>query len=213
MTIRTKLLILCVGGALLSFGAHAQVVRCTDARTGQVTYTDGTCTAGAAAREVEARKTPEEIQQERELAAEALARKQQRLAAEAATDADARRSAEREHARPASQQRDYAHSAECARSRRNLDTAVSEASGGTYEQNLRLEAAQRKFNLDCLGPAGYTEVEKARAANATAPLPPTVILPSRRPPIPPPPAPAPPKKFVQCNVFRCYDSQGNSSPR
>ncbi|PTT38593.1 DUF4124 domain-containing protein, partial [Acidovorax sp. HMWF018] len=27
-----------------------------------------------------------------------------------------------------------------------------------------------------------------------------------------PPAPTP-KKFTQCNVFRCYDAQGNSYPR
>jgi len=29
---------------------------------------------------------------------------------------------------------------------------------------------------------------------------------------PAPPAPTP-KKFTQCNVFRCYDAQGNSYPR
>ena len=67
---------------LVCFTAQAQVLRCTDARTGQVTYTDGTCPGAASVREVEPRKTPQEIQLEREQAAQALARKQQQLQAE-----------------------------------------------------------------------------------------------------------------------------------
>ena len=154
---------------LVCFTAQAQVLRCTDARTGQVTYTDGTCPGAASVREVEPRKTPQEIQLEREQAAQALARKQQQLQAEAVTrqidaDRDARR--ERELAagapRPAARPQDYARSAECARSRRNLDVVLGSADG-TYEQNLRVEAAQRQVDLDCLGPEGYAEVEKARA--------------------------------------------------
>ena len=46
---------------LVCFTAQAQVLRCTDARTGQVTYTDGACTGAASVREVEPRKTPQEI--------------------------------------------------------------------------------------------------------------------------------------------------------
>ncbi|MBP7883374.1 MAG: DUF4124 domain-containing protein, partial [Acidovorax sp.] len=143
---------------LVCFTAQAQVLRCTDARTGQVTYTDGTCPGAASVREVEPRKTPQEIQLEREQAAQALARKQQQLQAEAVTrqidaDRDARR--ERELAagapRPAARPQDYARSAECARSRRNLDVVLGSADG-TYEQNLRVEAAQRQVDLDCLGP-------------------------------------------------------------
>mgnify|MGYP003596957738 CR=1 FL=1 len=83
-------------GAWAPLGAQAQVIRCTDAATGKVTYTDGKCASGATEREVEARKTPQEIQQEREEAAEALARKQQRLQAEAtAAEAESRRNAPR----------------------------------------------------------------------------------------------------------------------
>ena len=51
---------------LVCFTAQAQVLRCTDARTGQVTYTDGTCPGAASVREVEPRKTPQEIQLERQ---------------------------------------------------------------------------------------------------------------------------------------------------
>lgn len=216
-------LFLCVCAAWLGTVAHAQVVRCTDTRTGKVTYTDGACTGGAAAREVEARKTPEELQLEREQAAEALERKQQRLQAEAtAAETEARRNAERDRARAAQaaaaapQPQDYARSPECARSRRNFDMVAAGLSRSTYEQELRLEAAQRQVDLDCLGPQGYAEVEKSRPrSNTTAPVVvvPPPYYPVRPTPVQPqPPTPAP-KKFTQCNVFRCYDAQGNSYPR
>jgi len=214
------LLLACLCVAWVGAGAQAQVVRCTDAATGKVTYTDGKCAGGATAREVEARKTPEEIQHEREQAAEALALKQKRLEAEnKAAETEALRNAQRDRAAPAKSQ-DYARSPECARSRRNLDMVLGSGNAGSYEQSQRMEAAQRQVDLDCLGPEGYAEVEKARAArpttvNTTTP-PVVVVVPPRHPvrPVVPPPAPAPePKKFTQCNVFRCYDSQGNSYPR
>ena len=203
-------------GAWAPLDAQAQVIRCTDAVTGKVTYTDGKCASGATEREVEARKTPQEIQQEREEAAEALARKQQRLQAEAtAAEAESRRNAPRDHASPA-RTIDYARSPECARSRRNLDVVLSSATGGGYEQNLRVEAAQRQVDLDCLGPQGYAEVEKSRPrSNTTAPVVvvPPPYYPVRPTPVQPqPPTPAP-KKFTQCNVFRCYDDRGGTHPR
>lgn len=196
---------------LVCFTAQAQVLRCTDARTGQVTYTDGTCPGAASVREVEPRKTPQEIQLEREQAAQALARKQQQLQAEAVTrqidaDRDARR--ERELAagapRPAARPQDYARSAECARSRRNLDVVLGSADG-TYEQNLRVEAAQRQVDLDCLGPEGYAEMEKARAQR-----PQVVVVPTARPrPTLPPPQP----RLTHCSEFQCFDDQGKGYPR
>lgn len=209
---------LAASAALLCLGAQAQVLRCTDARTGQVTYTDGACKGAASVREVEPRKTPQEIQLEREQAAEALARKQQQQQAEAAAQRiDDDRDAQRERdlaaraARSAARPQDYARSAECARSRRNLDVVISSTSG-TYDQNLRVEAAQRQVDLDCLGPEAYAEVEKARAARQET-APPVVVVPPRHPVYTWPAPPPPPRKFTQCNVFRCYDSQGNSYPR
>ncbi|MBY0409382.1 MAG: DUF4124 domain-containing protein, partial [Burkholderiaceae bacterium] len=59
----------CLG---MGLNAQAQVVRCTDAATGKVTYTDNNCPSSATALEVEARKTPEQIHQEREHAAQAI---------------------------------------------------------------------------------------------------------------------------------------------
>lgn len=197
---------------LAATGAQAQVVRCTDPATGKVTYTDGACQSGASAREVEARKSAADIQRERAEAAQALELKQQRLQAEAAAQAQAARNAPA----PAAQQRpDYARSPECIRSRRNLDTTISAGDAGTYEQNQRVEAAQRQVDLDCLGPAAYAELEKTRAMRPVVVPSNTIVLPPRYPrPVPPPLAVQPtPPKFTQCNVFRCYDSQGNSHPR
>ncbi len=215
---RALVVMLCVAG--WASASQAQVVRCTDARTGQVTYTDGACAGGASAREVQPRQTPEELRLERELAAEALERKQQRLQAEtAAAEADAQRNAELSRARAAQlaaaapQPQDYARSPECARSRRNLDTVASGIARSTYEQEIRLEAAQRQVDLDCLGPQGYAEVEKARANQ-----PRVVVVPSRhRPtfpePFPPIGKPQPAPRLTQCGDFRCTDNQGNTYPR
>ena len=215
MTARPALLrtLLCLGIAGLGLCAQAQVVRCTDARTGKVTYTDGACASGSAAHEVEARKTPEELQRERELAAEALERKQQRLQAEAdAEQAEAQRNAERDRARAAQaaaaapQPQDYARSAECARSRRQLDLVASSLSRTPYEQDVRMEAAQRQVDLDCLGPQGAAEVAKARAAQPRV----VVVPPAVRPHAVPPP---PPRSLVQCGDWRCTDNRGDTYPR
>ncbi|MBP6579453.1 MAG: DUF4124 domain-containing protein, partial [Acidovorax sp.] len=130
--------------------ASGQVVRCTDPKTGQVTYTDGKCAAGTTGHEVEAKRSAEEIEQDRKAAERAIELKQQRLLAEkAAADLQAQRDAEQERVRAARaaatapQPQDYARSAECARSRRNLELVSSTLSGNTYDQEPRLEAAQR----------------------------------------------------------------------
>lgn len=189
--------------ALLSLDAPAQIVRCTDARTGAVTYTDGNCATGTRTREVQARQTPEEIAQERAQAAQALEQKQQRLQVEAAAQQlEAARQAQRQReqaARAAAAQtpaQAYARSAECARSRRSFDLVASSAGGARYDQDARLQAAQRQMELDCLGPEGYAEVEKNRSAPLPAPI---VVYPPTRwrpqwPPHPTPPAPTQPPR-------------------
>lgn len=195
--------------SLLSVAASAQVVRCTDARTGAVTYTDGDCNPGTRVREVQARQTPEEIAQERAQAAQALEEKQQRLQSEAATQ-------QLENERQSQRQRDqaaraavvtaanpsqaYARSPECARSRRNFEFAASSAGSLRYDQDAQMQAAQRQMELDCLGPEGYANLEKNRPPPAPAPI---VVYPPQRwdqhqhrqrpwPQRPPPPAPQPP---------------------
>lgn len=204
--------------ALLALTAHGQVVRCTDARTGAVSYTDGDCAAGSKTLEVQAPRTPEQLAQERAQATEALARKEQRLQAEAAAaQRDAGQAAQRQRDQAAraaatrARPQDYARSPECARSRRNLDIAASSTPSYAYGQEATLQIAQRQMELDCLGPEAYADLEKNRPAAAPAT---TVVLSPARPhwtrPVPPP---APPPQFTHCNVFRCYDQQGRSYTR
>lgn len=216
--------LLAAAGAGLGHDAQAQVMRCTDARTGRVTYTDGACPGQATAREVEPRKTPQELQLERQQAAEALERKQQRLESEAAAAAlQAQRDADRERAQAARvaarqpQPHDYARSPECARSRRALDIVASGIARSTYEQELRMEAAQQQVDLDCLGPEGYAEVEKARSRQPRVVVVPPVVHSGPRPLFPEPfpqlGRPEPPRRITECGDFRCTDNLGNTYPR
>ena len=215
-------MLVCLGVAGLGLAAQAQVVRCTDARTGKVTYTDGACASGTTAHEVEPRKTPEELQRERDLASEALERKQQRLQAEAEAErTEALRSAERDRAQAARaaaaapQPQDYARSPECARSRRRLDIVASGLARTPYEQDARLEAAQRQVDLDCLGPQGYADVEKARANQPRVLVaPPSARYPSTYPrPFPYAGPPQPPRRLTECSDWRCTDNRGDTYPR
>lgn len=199
--------------------AQAQVLRCTDPRTGQVTYTDGTCAGGSATREVQPRMTPEERQREREQAAQALELKQQRQAGEAAAlQAEGQRAAERDRARSAQMQsatpqpHDYARSPECARSRRALDVVAAGIARSPHEQDVRMEAAQRQVDLDCLGPQGAAEVEKARAQQPRVVVVPQAV-PPRHDPFAPVARPQPAPYLTQCGDFRCTDNLGNTYPR
>ena len=197
---------------LASLGAPAQVLRCTDPRTGKVTYTDGECTSGSQALEVEPRKTPEALRAEREQAAEAIARKQQRQQAEAAErqrEAALQRAA---RAADAAQPFDYSQSTACRQSRQEVDRALGRLSSGNEQEQLRLQALQRQMDFDCLGPERFAEIERTRALQPAAPM---VVAPPYRPlPRPPhtqPPQPAP--HITHCNVFRCYDDRGGTHPR
>lgn len=207
--------VLCTG--LLAASAQAQVVRCQDPRTGQVTYTDGECSGGDKAREVQARKSAEELAQERAQAAEALERKQQRLELEKTRQEaeTARLQAQRQRElleRPPAPRPNYAQSPQCQASRRQWQTLNEAQTREPMVLQPGLEAAQRQMDLDCLGPEGYAEVEKARAGRQMQ-APSVVVVPPRYPVYTRPAPPPPPRRITHCNVFRCYDSQGNSYPR
>lgn len=206
--LRPALLLLCA--SLLGLGAQAQVVRCQDARTGQVTYTDGACASGEKVREVEARKTAEELERERAQAAEALERKQQRLELEKTRqEAEAARlQAQRQRElleRPAPVRPDYAASPPCQAARRQWQELNEAQTREPLVLQPGLDAAQRQMDLNCLGPEGYAELEKARAQR-----PQIVVVPSARArPTPPPPRP----RLTHCSEFQCFDEQGKSYPR
>lgn len=190
---------LCAG---LAWPAAAQVVRCTDPATGKTTYTDGACGRGQAAREVQPRQSPDEIAQERAQAAEALERKYERQQHENRLRQEpAPRAA---HAHPS-------QSAQCQRERANLQDVMATLGRGMYDEQARLEAAQRQADLACLTPAEFARAESERANRAAyvPPYygPPVVVVPPR------PSQPTPRREITHCNVFRCYDSQGNTYPR
>lgn len=192
--------------------AAAQVMRCTDPATGKVSYTDGDCRRGEAGREVEARKSPQEIAQEREQAAQAQERKQERLQMEARQLRDAQLAERAARSAQPPVLDDPAQSLPCQRARKQLQDLLPTLGQGLYDEQTRLDAAQRQADLACLSPADYARTERSRgyrrpSYSPPAYGPPVVVMPPR--PTPPPQR----REIVNCNVFRCYDAQGNTYPR
>lgn len=196
--------------AALTPPAAAQVLRCTDAATGRVTYTDGDCPQGAAQQQVQRRQSADEIGRERAQAAEALTRRLERQQQEAALQA---LRAPLEAASPA-RAPDPAASPDCQRARQALQQALAEASRGLYEDQMRASAAREQADLACLSPAEYARSRRNSSSPAWPPAavaPVIVVPPPHAHPVRPPPVR--PREITHCNVFRCYDRQGNVYPR
>ncbi len=107
----------------LSMQSAAQVIRCTDPRTGKITFTDGKCTGGESGVQVQERPTPEQIQADRQQAQEAMQRERMEQAAD-----ERRRRSETAQASPAVanspvQTIGRSESAECKTALRDMDTA------------------------------------------------------------------------------------------
>ena len=191
--------------------AVGQVVRCTDPATGKVSYTDGACPRGDAAREIEARKSPQEIAQEREQAAEALQRKHERQQLEALQRQEAQQAEPATARHRPHEDNDPAQSMPCHQARKTLQDLLHTLGRGLYDEQMRLEAAQRQVDLACLSPADFARTERSRSHQPIRPSPyygpPVVVVPPR--PMPPPQR----HDIVNCNVFRCYDGKGNVYPR
>ncbi|WP_315122518.1 DUF4124 domain-containing protein [Comamonas antarctica] len=193
---------LCLGGG----PAQGQVLRCTDARTGAVSYTDGSCASPGKAEQVLPALSPEALAREREQAAQAIARKEQRLRLEA-------EAAALSPPTPApAQAQTAAETPRCGASRQQLQGLLARPGSDAAVYSQQLAAAQQQVERDCLGPQAYGELEQARARTA-APIAPVIVVPPLRPPRPLPPPVQPPRPQMQhCNVFRCYDRQGNTYP-
>lgn len=200
--------------ALLAFPllVSAQVMRCTDPATGKVTYTNAECERGTASKQVEARKSAEQIQQEREQAAQALAARRERDQAESHSPAQPRGGADNPRTATAAGS-DPAYSVQCQQARRALQEVNASLGRGMYDEQSRLDQAQRQADLACLSPAAYSEAERSRSPQRTAAYP---TYPYYTPPVvvaPRPPRPQPAPAITNCNVFRCYDGKGNTYPR
>lgn len=189
--------------------AQGQVLRCTDARTGAVSYTDGSCDTGRKAEQLLPARSAQALALEREEAAQAIARKEQLLRAQAEAAAAAAALNPAPAALPPAAP---AESARCGQSRQQLQTLLARP-GRAYSQQLA--AAQQQVELDCLGSQAYRELEQARSRSAQplGPVTPVIVVPPLRPPRPLPPQLPPPRPQMQhCNVFRCHDRQGNVYP-
>ena len=189
---------------------QGQVLRCTDARTGAVSYTDGSCDTGRKAEQLLPAPSAQALALEREQAAQAIARKEQRLREQAAAEAALNPApAALPPAAPA-------ESARCGQSRQQLQSLLARPGRDAATYSQQLTTAQQQVELDCLGSQAYRELEQARSrsAQALAPVSPVIVVPPLRPPRPLPPQVQPPRPQMQhCNVFRCYDRNGNVYPR
>lgn len=200
---------------------HAQVMRCTDPATGKVSYTDGKCASGSRMDEIEARRSPEDIQAEREQAAQAQERRRERLELDARQrqqdETRQRQEQERQaRAQPPQQNGGPANSPECAQARRNLQSVQDSTGQGMYDEAARLDDAQRKAEQACLTPDQWVQAQRDRERNVNYNngYGPYVVRPPHpiHPPVRPQPQPKPPV-FTNCNVFRCTDAAGNVYPR
>ena len=201
--------------------AQAQVNRCTDPATGKVTYTDGDCARGTKAAEIERRKTDEELAQDRAREREALRAKAERREAELEQrklEADERAASNAASRRQGKNRPDYANSAACQQSRERYSAASDAAADKTMGSRAQMDAAKRQMELDCMGPEAYSRLEASR------PAPTTVVnddyywdrYPHGRPYPPPPVRPQPPQpapSITRCDVFKCFDANGNTYPR
>lgn len=218
--------------ALLAAGAQAQVIRCTDPVTGKVSYTDGKCSSGSQIQEIEGRKSPEQIQAEREQAEHAQERRRERLQQDAREREQQEQQRKREQEAIARSQQaqqpkppeDPAYSQACAQARRNLEEVQSTMGRGMYDEAARLSEAQRGAERACLTPDQWVQAQRERERDALnnnsgmvySPypygMPPPLARPPHRPPVRPQPTPKPPV-YTNCNVFRCTDAAGNVYPR
>ena len=105
-------------------GAHAQVVKCVEPRTGKVSYTDGACTKNERSSEIARKQTSDEVNAERLQAAVAQQRLQREIADLRSRQAEAEVAKSQLNQVP-HQPEDKTRSIECQRARRNIEVEQS----------------------------------------------------------------------------------------
>lgn len=200
------------GLLLAAWPAGAQVLRCTDPATGQVSYTNGQCTSGQRSQEIQPAQSAGDIASERRQAQEARERwdasQAKERQAEQASQAAARSQASRTQAPARSE------SAACRQAQQALQATVRQGSSLDADYSWRVDAAQKQVAQLCLDPDTARAMERAHSDETRYgigygppygyPVHPTV---RPRPPVKPQPV-----ERARCNVFRCYDKQGNAVP-
>lgn len=209
----TLLALMLLGGA-----AQSQIMRCTDAKTGEVTYTNGRCISGEAATQVKPAQSAEEIAQERADAAKARERSQAQINREE-TQRRKREEAERKEREAAEKAQAAAgggshleNSPACRQAHERYNAILAEASPDPATWGERSQAAQAQMEMSCLGATAYQQLQQTRALQPNAINRPQWGYGQTYPPAVRPVPSQPPAQIVNCNVFRCYDSRGGVHP-
>ena len=195
---------------------QAQIMRCTDAKTGEVTYTNGRCISGEASTQVKPAQSAEEIAQERAAAAKARELSQAQMSRDE-TQRRKREEAERKEREAAEKAQARAggsnleNSPACIQARQRYNTILAEANPDPATWGERSQAAQAQMEMSCLGATAYQQLQQTRALQPNAINRPQWGYGQTRPPVVRP-LPQPPAKIVNCNVFRCYDNRGGVHP-
>lgn len=130
-----------------SFGVHAQVIKCTDPKTGKITYASTPCASGQASKLVEDVKSNDERMAERQRAAEANERLQRGRLAEKETQ---RGAPPTPSPTPVQQgNTNQPPSYECLRIQRDHETISSIRTGSEEERRNRINASIVKVNIAC----------------------------------------------------------------
>ena len=217
VTMRKLPLGLLLGWALIAGSAQAQVMRCVDAKTGEVTYTNGRCISGEMSTQIQAAQSAEEIAAERANASQARERSKAQMTRD---DAQRRQREEQERKEREAAEKAQARAVAnlentpaCRQARERYNAILAEASPDPATWGERSQAAQAQMEMSCLGAAAYQQLQQSRALQPNAINRPQWGYghPNRYPPARPTPS-QPPAKIVNCNVFRCYDNRGGVHP-
>lgn len=130
---------------MMAVGVQAQVVKCTNPKTGTVSYSSTPCEGGYVSKLVEDRKSSEELMAERLRAAEANERKYRSHLVELENRKIEQRA-------PVPAQQGYANpspSYECLRVQRDHETISSIRTGSDEERRNRINASIVKVNVTC----------------------------------------------------------------
>ena len=217
VTMRKLPLGLLLGWVLIAGTAQAQVMRCVDAKTGEVTYTNGRCISGEMSTQIQAAQSAEEIAAERANASQARERSKAQMARDEAQrrqreeqERKEREAAEKAQARAVA---NLENTPACRQARERYNAILAEASPDPATWGERSQAAQAQMEMNCLGTAAYQQLQQSRALQPNAINRPQWGYghPHRDPPARPAPS-KPPAKIVNSNVFRCYDNRGGVHP-
>lgn len=165
----------------LMVSAQAQVLKCTNSKTGKVTYSNLECDAGYSSRLIEGRKSNEEIMAEQVRGAEANERNRRNRLAQM----EAQRP-EQQAPRPDQHEgADKSSSYECRQAQREHETVSSIVTGTSESRRSRINASTVKVNAAC---GMTTEMMQAPVRSINNQRNPTV--------------------FTHCNAGFCYDNLG-----